>query len=334
MGVNPSSAKKGMRILITGGFGYLGARIADDLKARGHNVVILARESTRHAQGGAAVLAWAKRFTIVLGDITKPETLTAAFTKATRGGKIDAVIHTASVNENVCARDPRLAMEVNGFGTGNVAQAAAVAGVKRFLYFSTFHVYGASVGSVSESSAIAPTHMYGLSHFVGESLSRSVASKSGMELVLLRPSNGIGAPAIATVDRWTLLMLDLCKQAHEHGAMHLGTSGHQKRDFVAISDICAAVRILLKAPAQELADPVFNVGSGSAVSVRDVAKTIQKEYEALYRRAVPLSVPDGKDTSSKLSFSIRKLRGLGFEPKTDIANEARETLRMCEVFRK
>ena len=317
-----------MRILITGGMGYLGGRFADDLSAHGHDITILSQDPLDKKD--AQTRAWAKRYRVLVGDITSPESLARTFRDA---GPIDAVIHAAAVNELVCARDPKLAMEVNAFGSRNTIEAAAAAGVRRFLYLSTFHVYGMQEGKITEATVPVPLHPYGITHLVAELLCRDVARRHGIELAILRPSNGIGAPVLRSVDRWSLLVMDLCRQAHETGALRLETAGHQRRDFVSIGDLCQAVRILLDAPASALADPVFNVSAGKTMRVREVAKTVQAEYEKAYRMALPLCVPDGEDTASTFSFPARKLAALGYRPTTDIAQEIRETLRICEAFR-
>jgi UDP-glucose 4-epimerase len=325
------TVKKGPRVLITGGFGYLGARLALDLEKAGYQPILLTRDTD--GLTGDAVVAFAKRFPIVLADITDRAALDAAFTRLVKGGPIDAVLHLAALNENICAKNPRLAFDVNAWGARNTIDASAKSGVRRFLYFSTFHVYGAVTDTVTESTVPVPLHPYGSSHLLGELLCREAARASGIELAIVRPTNGIGVPAFEAVDRWTLLALDLCRQAHEHGQLRLVSAGYQLRDFVSISDIAQAVRILLRSPASSLVDPVFNVGSGSCVRVRDVAKMVQLGYEKLYHKTLPITMPAGKDDGVRFTVSMRKIGDLGYTTKTDLEKELLETLRFCEVFR-
>jgi UDP-glucose 4-epimerase len=247
---------------------------------------------------------------------------------------VDTIIHLAAANEIVCANDFERGVAINCFGTRNLFEAVGRHGIRRALFFSTFHVYGpVTDGAIlTESSPVDPVHPYGMTKLMGEQLCKAARSLYGFDLAIFRLSNAVGAPAGAHIDRWSLLMLDLCRQAHEKRALALRSSGSQQRDFVSIHDVAEAVRIVLAAEAPKLEDPVFNLGSGCAVRVRDIAAWIQEEYQQLYGERLPISF--GSDNgASNFSVSIEKLARLGFQPKTDLRREIRETLRFCEQFR-
>lgn len=314
-----------MKILVTGGMGYLGARIAQSLKDDGHDVIILSKNNDRHSD--SLVAEWLKQFSLFTADVADPGSVRDAFAQA----RPEMVVHLAAVNEHVCAKDHRLAFEVNVLGTKNVLDASHVAGVSRFIYFSTFHVYGVQEAHapITELTLPVPAHPYGITHLAAEHYCRA----SPVECAIIRFSNGVGAPKIPTIDRWSLLMLDLCKQAQESKSLTLTSPGYQMRDFVAIEDACQAIKLLLSTPSSNLVDPVFNVGSGTSTSVRSLAQTIQTTYESLYGEKIPLHAPEGKPNGADLHFSIEKIKKIGFQPSTDLEREARETLLFCEVFR-
>jgi UDP-glucose 4-epimerase len=314
----------GKRVLITGGRGYAGGRLTEALESVGYEVVL-------HTKGDG----YTADKEVITADVTDYAAVLHAFQAAAKRGQIDAVIHLAAVNEIVCAKDPKLAFAVNCFGTQHVIDAAAAIGVRRFIYLSTFHVYGdVETATITEETVPNPLHPYGITHLVAELLCKATAKRTGMELAIIRLSNGVGAPTQANIDRWTLIMLDLCRQAHERDSMTLHTSGYQLRDFVSLDDLGQAVGILLTVDAAKLKDPVFNVGAGESVTVRELARIIQAEYEKLYHRVLPLNIADdGGKPGGRLEFKIDRMRALGYEPATDLAREARETLRFCERFK-
>ena len=100
------------------------------------------------------------------------------------------MVHLAAVNEIVCIENPGLALQVNGLGSKNVAEAAVAAGVQRLIYVSTFHVYGSCDGTITEETVPIPSHPYGISKLVGELFCR----KEGLATIILRCANGVGVP--------------------------------------------------------------------------------------------------------------------------------------------
>ena len=117
---------------------------------------------------------------------------------------MDAIVHLAAMNEMDCARDPAAALEVNTALTLRLLNAAVAAGVRRFVYLSTAHVYGAPLrGHIDERALPRPVHPYAITHRAAEDFVLAAFDAGRIEGVVLRLSNGVGAPAHAAVDRWT-----------------------------------------------------------------------------------------------------------------------------------
>jgi UDP-glucose 4-epimerase len=228
------------RVLITGGFGYVGSALAQRFLADGYVVILLTSRAGNSLQGCETVHA----------DVRDVDALRAAVAQA----RPDIVLHMVAVNETV--RDTRLSFDVTAFGTKNILDACA--DVEKFIYFSTFHVYGCT-GKITEKTPPVPLHDYGITHLVAELFCR--AARKDKHLVIARMSNAVGAPSHKDVDRWSLLLLDLCKQAHERKELRLLSSGAQLRDFVTLDDVYAATKILFASRE----DPVFNLGSGQSM---------------------------------------------------------------------
>jgi len=121
-----------MRVLVTGGAGYIGSVIVSRLSARGHHVVVYDDLFRGHA---AAVPAGVP---LVRGDVRD----TAAVRAALEHGGCEAVIHMAALRITACAAEPREAMEVMCDGSFNVIDAARLEGVKKLVVASTASVYG------------------------------------------------------------------------------------------------------------------------------------------------------------------------------------------------
>lgn len=307
-------------MLITGGFGYLGAITAQALKDDGHDVVVLGRRQPDY------MADWARDFDVRLGDIKDETSLVGCFSG------IDVVVHTAAANEIICTEDEREALLVNGYGTRNVLKEAVAAGVGRFIYFSTFHVYGAAAGQViAETTPPAPVHSYGLTHLVGELYAIMAAAKNqALTSTSLRISNGYGAPVRREIPRWTLIVSDLCRLAHTERKIVLRSSGKQSRDFIAASDIYQALRLVLDR--NDGGYEVYNVGGEDTKTMLEVAEIVKAVYARRYGREIPIEVL-GADESPQppVVFNIDKLKALGYQPRGSIAGEAEKIFELLEA---
>ena len=146
------------RILIAGGLGYVGGRVAQALVDQPG---VKLRLGLRHPP--ASPPAWFSRVESVPLDLLAGDTLEAAC----RG--MQEVINLAAMNEIHSAADPGQALQVNGAGALKLLQAAQAAGVVRFIQFSTAHVYGTPLaGRITEKSLTRPVHPYAITHRVAE----------------------------------------------------------------------------------------------------------------------------------------------------------------------
>jgi UDP-glucose 4-epimerase len=310
------------RVLITGGLGYVGGRIARFLEETGRYELVL---GTRRP--GVSRVVYAPRAEVVSMDL-----LTDDLSPLCAG--VEAIIHLAAVNEVESAKSPARALRVNGEGTLRLLIAAKQAGVKRFLYFSTAHVYGAPLaGRISETSLPKPVHPYAITHRVAEDFVLAEQSAGSMEGIVVRLSNGFGEPAHGDVDRWTLLVNDLCRQAVTAQALILRSSGTQLRDFITLHDVARGAEHLLRLPRLSLGDGLFNLGGDMVMSVYDMTLLIADRCETLFgfRPSIQRPTPPTGETTTPLIYGIDKLRQTGFEPAGDIIAEIDNTLRFCRA---
>jgi len=314
-----------VRIAVTGAFGYVGARLTDRLLAAGHVV-----EAVSLKPPAADLPAHIASVPARIADIADAAALAGAFHGC------DAVVHAAALPAAACAADPALALRVNGFGTRAVLDEARRAGVRRVVYLSTYHVYGRETGSVDESVPTRPSHDYGISKSAGEGQCFRAARSGDIEVFVARFSNGFGAPLSCSAECWTLAFPSFCRSVAQTGRIVLESVGMQQRDFLSLSDMCAAIELLLAAPALAPGDTdiVYNVGGGRSLSMRDAAHIVAAEYEALTGTVAPIDMPAGAENAPAeppVDYRFDRIAALGYRPAGDLADEVRATLALLGV---
>ncbi len=311
------------KVLITGGFGYLGGRIAGYLTEYAPELPI--RLMTRRKVDD--IPDWAQDLDVVTADLSDRLSLD----KALIG--VDTVVHLAAMNEVDCQADPNLALEINGQGTYRLLEACRDHGVNRFVFFSTFHVYGPQANQpITELTATTPIHPYSITHRLAEDYVNLWRYNHGLDSLIIRLSNGYGYPADAHVQRWTLVFNDLCSQAVENGEIVLRSSGKQQRDFITLHDVGRGVHHLLNLPVSEWQDGLFNMGGDRSFSILEAAHQVASEFQKKYGRDVPISTGPARanETSKPVQFSIDKLKDTGFYLVGDMSQEIQRTFQVCE----
>lgn len=309
-------------VLITGGTGYVGGRIVRRLAQRSDlRLRIGARQTTE------SLPAWLAPADRVHLEMTSTESLAEACSD------IDCIVHLAALNEIDSAADPEKALLVNGFGTLKLLQAAEKAGVRRFICVSTAHVYGAPLsGVISEQTLPRPVHPYAITHRTAEDFVLAAHDRKIMTGIVLRLSNGFGVPADSAVNRWTLLVNDLCRQAATAGVLTLTSSGLQRRDFVTLEDVARAVEHVLFLENPLCGNGLFNLGGENSLKVIEIAEIIAGRCLAVlgYTPEICRPLPTAVETSADLEFSITKLSLSGFRLTGNMNDEIDATLLLCK----
>ena len=260
------------RVLVTGGAGYIGSVVVDQLLERGLHVVILDDLSRGHR---AAI---ARGAAFVQGGVGDRELVTAVLTRE----RIDAIVHLAAyalVAESVA--QPLMYVTNNVTAARVLLEAAVRAGVRRFVFSSSCAVYGhPATVPITEDTPQAPVNPYGETKRDFERVLADVAPSAGLEVVSLRYFNASGATALRGEhhEPETHLIPNVLAAAlgtHPAGAVDVfGTDyptpdGSAVRDYVHVTDIADAhVRAL---DVRVKGEPVaVNLGTGAGHSVRQV----------------------------------------------------------------
>ena len=295
------------KYLVTGGAGFIGSNICDELLARGHEARVLDDLSTGKRENLAHL---GDRVELVVGDI-RDEKLLAESCEG-----CDFVLHQAAVaSVPRSVNEPVLTDEVNVRGTLNVLLAARDAGVKRVVVASSCAVYGDDPELPKRETLRAwPTSPYAVTKLATEQYARVATELLGIEAVALRYFNVFGPrqdPAgdyAAVVPKFLELLLE------DKPPIIFGT-GEQTRDFVFVGDVVAANLAACEAPRG--AGQVCNVASGQSVSVTELAKLVAvaagTETEPVYAEA---RRGDVMHSSADISWTMEKL---GWKPSIGLA---------------
>jgi UDP-glucose 4-epimerase len=310
-----------MRILITGGGGFVGGRLAQHLHQAGHEIILGSRNASR-----------------------PPDWLPQAEVKQTKwhDGRAleqvcngaDVVIHAAGMNAQDCLTDPVAALEFNGLATARLLEAASRSGVKRFIYLSTAHVYANPlIETITEESCPRNLHPYATSHLAGENVVLSASERGKIEGIVLRLSNAFGAPAHKDANCWVLLVNDLCRQAVQSGKLVLRSSGLQQRDFISITEVVRVATTLSTRALDVQLHGVFNVGSGVSQSVLELAQMVQQRCKLVlgFEPELQRLATGADERHEKLEYRTEKLNKIGLTVSTNHSDEIDSLLAFCSA---
>jgi UDP-glucose 4-epimerase len=309
-----------MRILITGGLGFVGGRLAVHLAQPGHQIVLGSRTAITPPdwlpKAAVAQIEW---------DDAR------ALEHSCKG--VDVVIQAAGMSAQDCAADPVAALAFNGVATARLLAAASRAGVQRFIYLSTAHVYASPlVGTITEETCQRNLHPYATSHLAGEHAVLRANQLGKIQGIVLRLSNAFGVPMHKNVNCWMLLVNDLCKQVVQTRTMVLQTSGLQHRDFIGMDEVCRAVEHLAACNAEVLYSGAFNMGVGRSQSVLEMAQFIQQRCRQVLGFDPLLQRPEGgaNEQMERLTYRAVALERIGIKIKLDSSAEIDRLLSFCQ----
>jgi UDP-glucose 4-epimerase len=292
-----------MRVLVTGGSGFIGSHVVDKLRARGHEPVIYdLRPSPWHRDPAHPV-------DTVLGSITDREALERALHSC------DAVAHLAAVADvNDVHAEPEDAERVNARGTVAVLEAARRAGVKRIVYASTIWVYSdCEPDEVDEETLLPPpSHLYTSTKLAGELYCKAYQELYGIDYTILRFGIPYGPRA-----REAAVIPAFVNKALAGDPLTLAGDGSQSRKFVYVEDLADGVARGLDDVA---VNRVYNLASDETVTIRQIAETIKQlmgDVEIVYTPARP------GDFGGKIVSSERAAKELGWTAATPFSEGVR-----------
>jgi len=306
-----------MRILVTGGAGFIGSHVVDRLIASGHAVRALDDFSTG-TMSNLREAAASGRLEIVHGSILDRPVLAGAM------DGVDVVYHLAVQCVRRSLGKPVENHDVNATGTLYVLEAARRRGVRRFVYCSSSEVYGnASDASLDESATVcAPTTVYGSAKLAGEFYALAYWRTYRMPTVVVRPFNSYGPREHDRGDLAEVIPRFVIRVLNGRAPVIFG-DGSQGRDFTYVTETARGLAAALEGDA--LVGSTVNLGHGRLVTIRELAEAVLR----LCGRTdlgIEWAAPRPGDVHRLIADTRRSKEILGFEPQVDLEEGLRRYL--------
>ncbi|MGB9435473.1 MAG: UDP-glucose 4-epimerase GalE [Candidatus Acidiferrum sp.] len=303
-----------MRLLVTGGAGYIGSVVVQNLLDAGHKVTVIDNLSRGHRQ------AVPNGADLVVGDLAKKEILAGLF----RLHQFDAVLHFAAfIEAGESMKFPETFFRNNTANALAVLEAMLEGHVSRFVFSSTAALYGNPARTpIEEEDSLHPTNAYGESKLLVERMLEWFHRIHGLRYASLRYFNAAGAasanqgeahqPESHLVPR--LMNVALGRQRHIEifGTDYPTSDGSCVRDYIHVSDLAEAHLLALDA-LDRSGRMIYNLGNGQGFTVREVIDGVRR----VTGRAIPVVESPRRegDPAVLIASSDKIRRELGWEPK-------------------
>ncbi|MEW6592375.1 MAG: NAD-dependent epimerase/dehydratase family protein [Candidatus Hadarchaeota archaeon] len=249
-----------MKVLVTGGCGFVGSNLVDLLMERGHSVTVLDNLSNGNMANIKAHLK-NKRFSFIKGDILSKNAEDAL-------SGVDAVAHEAAIiSVPFSIKKPELTHKINVDGTRHLLEASADAGVKRFVYASSCAVYGDQKKMpISEDAPLKPLSPYAESKLAAEKSCVGFYKRQGLSTICLRYFNIYGPRQSG--GEYAGVMMKFMERLKNNEPPIIYGNGKQTRDFVYAGDVAEATRLALEC--ETGGGEVVNIGTGKRTDINQL----------------------------------------------------------------
>jgi UDP-glucose 4-epimerase len=305
-----------MRVLVTGGAGYIGSVVAAELLQAGHEVVVFDNLSRGHRR------AVPKNAELVVGDLADRGCLDQLL----RSRTIDAVMHFAALIEaGESMKAPAEFFRNNTSNALTLLEAMLTAQIKRFVFSSTAALFGNPERTpIEEDDPVRPTNAYGESKLLVERMLAWFHQIHGLRYASLRYFNAAGAsrpdqgeahqPETHLIPRILQVALGRAEHVNIFGTDYHTSDGTCIRDYIHVGDLARAHLLALDALALEKSSPlIYNLGNGQGFSVREVVEVARK----VTGHPVPVieSQRRAGDPAVLIASSEKIRRELGWQPR-------------------
>jgi nucleoside-diphosphate-sugar epimerase len=304
------------RFLVTGAAGFIGSHVAQALVEQGASVRAADDLSTGNLRNLEEV---AGRMEMLVGDLAEPGFALAACEK------IDVVLHHAAIpSVAMSVAEPQRVHRANTDATLALLLAACRQGVRRLVYVSSCAVYGDSPELPKRETMLPePLSPYAVSKLAGEQYGISFWRVYGLEVVALRYFNIFG-PRQDASSPYSGVVAAFVSRALSGEPLVIYGDGEQSRDFCYVENVVTANLLAAAAPSERVAGKVFNIGTGKAHNLKEVARLIRaqagREASLRHEPARP------GDIRHSVADITRARRDLGYEPGVDLQEGLRATV--------
>jgi UDP-glucose 4-epimerase len=257
-----------LKCLVTGGAGFIGSHLVDELLANNYNVTVLDNLVNGSLTNLESALS-NQNFTFIEGSILDQKICVEVMKT------IDIVYHLACLGVRHSIHSPYENHQVNAEGSLNILEAARVCNVSKFFYISTSEVYGETVSfPIKETDLTAPLTVYGSSKLAGENYAHSYRSCYGLDTYVFRIFNNYGPRAHHEGDAGEIIPRSIVKILYGESPIIFG-DGHITRDFFFVKD---TAKVLTKMIDIKLTERTLNIGTGEEITM---LKLVEKLIEGM-----------------------------------------------------
>ena len=303
-----------MRYVVTGGAGFIGSHIAEELVSRGDEVVILDNLFSGKIENIQAFLNNPK-VTFLQGSITDPKILQQACAGA------QGIFHQAAITSVPrSVKDPLASNEANISGTLNVLVAARSCGVRKIVYASSSSVYGDTPTLPKHENMVPdPKSPYAVTKLAGEQYLKVFHDLFGLKTISLRYFNVFG-PRQDPNSEYSAVIPKFITRILSRESPVIHGNGSQTRDFTYVKDVAQANIRAMDSSAQG----IFNIAYGSRISLTDLASTIMEIIgEQVSLEYGPSRAGDIHDSLAAISAAQE---AFGYSPKYTVKTGLMETI--------
>jgi UDP-glucose 4-epimerase len=309
------------RVLVTGGAGFIGSHLVDQLLSKGLEVVVLDNLSEGYLKNVKQHIG-KENFQFVRGDIRDYRLVKEL------AMDVDAVFHLAaliSVPESI--KDPAMTDDVNVDGTLNLLKAFADSSVKRFVYASSCAVYGEAESlPIREDCPLKPTSPYGVSKVAAENYVRVFHDIYGLDTVCLRFFNVYG-PRQAYSD-YSGVITQFLNRVSKNLHLVIFGDGEQTRDFVHVHDVVEANILALRT--KRIAGEIFNIGTGMATTINQLADMLLEVTNKTRLKVTHSKPKKGEIKHSVADISKAKMK-LRYYPKVSLKEGLKDLTKSSSI---
>lgn len=302
--------------LVTGGGGFIGSNIVEELLNRGERVRVLDNFSTGKREN---LFPFLDQIELVEGDIRSYHIVRAAVEG------VDFILHQAalpSVPRSI--NDPLTTNEVNVVGTLNILNAGKDVGVKRIVYASSSSIYGdLETMPKTEDMLPKPLSPYAVSKLAGEKYCQVFTKLYGLETVALRYFNVFG-PRQDPTSQYSAVIPKFIKMIQQDESPTVFGDGEQSRDFTFVQNVVHANLLACGGGLENLSGEVFNIAYGKRITINTLVEHInhilKTDVEPVY------ADPRPGDVKHSLANIGKARQFLGYEPEIDFEEGLRQTI--------
>lgn len=302
------------RVLVTGGAGFIGLHVVNNLVKEGYDVLVIDNLITGKIENIRP------EATFIKVDICSSE-LSYLF----QSFKPDVVIHLAAQSSvNFSIKIPKLDAEINIIGTLNILQLSKEYKVNQIIFTSTAAVYGNPLYSpITEESLLSPLSPYGLSKMSCEKYIQLYQSLYGLPYTILRLSNVYG-PGQNHKGESGVISIFIEKMLNNETPVIFG-DGKQIRDFIYVEDVANAI---VKAIQNKNKNGIFNISSGIGININGIYELISQKIG--YKNEPKYVSKKEGDILESVLDNHKALTTLSWYPKTNIENGIEKTIQYME----